>query len=263
MIVKRFLQHRGKPESTDEPAILILTPLKDVADCIETYCALLDRLTYPHERISLGFLESDSSDQTYESMLERIPDLNMRFHDARIWKHDYSYSLPPGVHRWDPNIQQSRRTVLARSRNQLLMRALGNHDRVLWIDADLIYYPADVVETLLATGKNIVQPHCVLDFGGPTFDQNAWRDRGRLHLDNLRGEGDLVRLDAVGGTMLMINADLHRDGLVFPAAPYGCGHPLARKGAGEIETEGLGILAHDLGETCWGLPRLEILHRRF
>ena len=35
-------------------------------------------------------------------------------------------------------------------------------------------------------GKEIVQPHCVLDYGGPTFDLNGWRDRGRLHLDDLR-----------------------------------------------------------------------------
>jgi hypothetical protein len=259
----RYVRRQHRAEPIDRPSILILTPLKDVAGCIDTYCALLERLTFPPDRISLGFLESDSSDQTYETMLGTIPRLSARFHDARIWKHDFAYRLPAGTHRWDPNIQLERRAVLARSRNQLLMRALGDHDWVLWIDADLIYYPRDSIEQLLATGKNVVQPHCVLDFGGPTFDQNAWRDRGRLHLDDLRNEGDLVRLDTVGGTMLLVNADLHRDGLIFPAAPYGSGHPLARKGAGEIETEGLGILAHDLGETCWGLPRLEILHRRF
>jgi hypothetical protein len=107
-----------------------------------------------------------------------------------------------------------------------------------------------------------VLPHCVLDYGGVTFDQNAWRDKGRLHLDDLRDEGDLVPLDTVGGTMLLIRADLHRDGLIFPPVPYRPGHPKARRGEGELETEGLGILAGDLGETCWGMPNLEIIHRR-
>lgn len=74
-----------------------------------------------------------------------------------------------------------------------------------------------------------------------------------------------MRLDAVGGTMLLIRADLHRDGLIFPAFPYGAGssrirssHPLW--GKGEIETEGLGIMAADMGVQCWGLPDLEIIH---
>ncbi len=32
--------------------------------------------------------------------------------------------------------------------------------------------------------------------------------------------------------------------------------------AGEIETEGLGIMAHDMGHACWGMPNLEILHKK-
>ena len=29
---------------------------------------------------------------------------------------------------------------------------------------------------------------------------------------------------------------------------------------GEMETEGLGIMANDMGYDCWGMPNLEILH---
>jgi peptide chain release factor subunit 1 len=29
---------------------------------------------------------------------------------------------------------------------------------------------------------------------------------------------------------------------------------------GELETEGLGIMAGDMGYQCWGMPNLEILH---
>jgi peptide chain release factor subunit 1 len=151
--------------------------------------------------------------------------------------------------------------VLAKSRNHLLVRGLVDEDWVLWVDVDMVDAPADVLEQLLAAGKDIVQPNCVLLPGGPTFDRNGWRDHGRLHLDDLREEGDLVPLHTVGGTMLLVRADLHRDGLVFPPVPYGLGHPLARPGRGEVETEGLGILAHDMGYTCWGMPSLEVRHR--
>jgi len=163
-----------------------------------------------------------------------------------------------------------RRAILARSRNHLLSRALADEDWVLWMDIDVIDYPADIVERLLAAGKDIVHPHCLVQRAGEerqTFDLNAWRDRGMLHMDDLRAEGDLVRLDAVGCTMLLVRADAHRDGLIFPAFLYGSRGPLIRDnrpffpfGEGEIEAEGLGMMAHDMGYQCWGMPNLEILH---
>lgn len=85
-------------------------------------------------------------------------------------------------------------------------------------------------------------------------------------MDDLRAEGDLVPLDTVGGTMLLVRADAHRDGLIFPPFPYGGRSALIRENnlfsssQGEIETEGLGVLASDMGYECWGMPNLEILH---
>ena len=85
-------------------------------------------------------------------------------------------------------------------------------------------------------------------------------------MNDLRSEGDVVPLDSVGGTMLLIRADVHRDGLIFPPFLYGKRNPLIRAdnflapGEGEIETEGLGVMARDMGYECWGMPNLEILH---
>jgi len=246
--------------------VLILTPVKDAAGCLESYCARLDRLSYPHGSISLGLLESDSSDTTFEDLRRRLPALRTEFRRARLWKRDFGFCIPPGTPRWAPEIQVERRTILAKSRNHLLFRALDDEDWVLWLDVDVIEYPPDLIERLLATGKAIVQPHCVLDHGGATFDRNGWRDQGRLHLDDLREEGELVELDAVGATVLLVRADLHRDGLVFPPFPYGSANPRIRRGRpeseGEIESEGLGVMARDLGQRCWGMPHLEVLHRR-
>jgi peptide chain release factor subunit 1 len=245
--------------------VLILTPVKDATDCIPGYCAQLAHLSYPHALISLGFLESDSADDTFSTLGRHLPDLRAAFfRRIGLWQRHFGYRIPPGMHRGDPAIQAQRRAVLARGRNHLLFHALDDEEWVLWLDVDVISYPPDLVERLLATGKDIVQPHCVLDYGGPTFDQNGWRDHGRLHLDDLRGSDPLVELDAVGGTVLLVRADLHRDGLIFPAFPYGARNPLIRDRAplGELETEGLGMMAHDMGYQCWGMPHLEVLHRR-
>jgi hypothetical protein len=234
--------------------------VKDAQLHLPQYRDLLRRLTYPHRLISIGFLESDSSDDTYSAVKAMLPPLQREFRRAGVRKKDFGYHVPDGIPRGTEAIQIERRKVLARSRNHLLFHALDDEDWVLWLDVDVIEYPPDIVEQLLATGKDIVQPHCVLNHDGRTFDANAWRDEGRLHMDDLRDEGDLVRLDAVGGTMLLVRADVHRDGLIFPSFLYGLESERIRKGRGELETEGLAIMAQDMGYECWGMPHLEILH---
>jgi len=61
--------------------------------------------------------------------------------------------------------QYLRRRHLALSRNALFQAAYAGEDYVLWIDADLVAYPADVLRQLLAAGKEILVPHGVLDPG--------------------------------------------------------------------------------------------------
>ena len=244
--------------------VLILTPIKDAASHLNTYFKGLLSLTYPRHLLSIAFLESDSADGTYELFTQRMAELETSFRRAAVYKKDFGYPSPTNYPRYAPHLQLKRRSVLAKSRNHLLFRALDDEDWVLWLDVDVIEYPADIIERLLATGKDIVQPNCVWEYGGPSFDLNAWRDHGALHLHDLRAEGDVVPLDSVGGTMLLVRADVHRDGLVFPSFPYGLHNPRIRTTGnlwpGELETEGLGIMALDLGVQCWGLPNLEIKH---
>jgi peptide chain release factor subunit 1 len=252
---------------TPDPSVLILTPLKNAAGHLERYAELLGTLQWPHEHLAIGLLESDSTDGTFEKANAVRPKLEAAAARIAILKHDFGLNLPPGVPRWAPAYQLVRRTVLARSRNQLLFRALRDEDWVLWIDVDVVEYPPDIVRRLLSYERDIVHPHCVLAHGERTFDLNAWVDHGRKTMHDLRGTGGPVRLDAVGGTMLLVRADLHRDGLIFPPYRYGVASDRIRArhpvwGKGEVETEGFGIMAADMGLQCWGLPDLEILHAK-
>lgn len=256
-----------KPGST-HPRVLILTPVKDAAHNAAGYFERLRALTYPAQLISVGILESDSSDRSADIFLSFCQEHKTRFRKISLLKKDFNFHLPAGVPRWEPRVQLARRTVLARSRNHLLFHALADNDWVLWLDVDVIKFPKDIIERLLLYDKDILHPHCVKVPGGPTFDQNAWQDHGRVHMDTLRGKDELVPLDAVGGTMLFVRADCHRDGLVFPTFLYGRRNPKIRKRddiflpdeEGEVETEGLGMLAADMNLQCWGLPNLEIIH---
>jgi glycosyltransferase involved in cell wall biosynthesis len=240
--------------------VLVLTPVKNAARFLPRYVMLLRRLTYPARLLSVGLLEGDSTDATAALLKRYRPALARRFRRVGVWRKSLGYRLPAGVPRWTAAVQVPRRIAIAKSRNHLLFRALDDEDWVLWIDVDVIDYPPDILERLLRAERPIVTPNCVLEYGGPSFDRNAWRDRGRLHLDDLRGEGDVVRLDTVGGTMLLVRADLHRDGLIFPAFAYGRASPIARRRTPELDTEGFGIMARDMGRQCWGMPNLEIRH---
>ena len=246
--------------------VLILTPMKSASRFLAGYFNCLRKLTYARERLSIGILESDSRDDTFAEVQERLA--GETFRRMTLVKKDFGFHMPVATPRYEAVYQPARRAVLARSRNHLLFRALDDEDWVLWLDVDVVDYPPDIIERLIALDCDIVHPHCVLEPGGETFDLNAWREQGRQHMGDLRGT-DMVRLDAVGGTMLLVRADRHRDGLVFPPFFYGARsrwvrepHPLGGGIVGEIETEGLGIMAKDMGIECWGLPDLEIRHAK-
>lgn len=263
--------------------ILILTPVKDAVKHLDRYLELLSNLTYPKENISIGILEGDSSDDTHDYLSNLLPALNRTFKKVSLWKRDYSFEIPENLARYDSSIQLKRRSVLAKSRNYLLSKALQDQDWVLWLDVDLIEYPANIIEQLLSYNKEIIHPNAVRVYGGKSFDRNAWSNAGKLHLHDLKPTGKLVKLDSVGGTMLLVKSDLHREGLIFPPYLYGRKSPKIRSNnhlvgevalidkirsllniqnqhQGEIETEGFGIMAGDMGYECWGLPHLEILH---
>lgn len=203
--------------------------------------------------------------------LPRYPSLGLRarFRHVTLVKKDFG-PVPAGP-RWTTGIQR-RRSVLARARNHLISRALAEEEWVLWLDVDVAAWPPGLVQRLLGAGKDIVVPHCVTEPAGPTYDLNTftlrpgsgalnWPQRmrdgilqpprgfGRIYPEDLR-EKNLVRVDSVGGTALLVRADLHRDGLIFPSIPY----------RHLIETEGMAALARDMGTACWALPALEVVH---
>jgi hypothetical protein len=334
------------------PVILVLTPVKNAVKHMDNYFRLLRRLSYPHERIAIGLMDSDSDDKpdatlkeevtallaagtipalpiepapeseanahghahelhhsaTLYRLLVELPKLQTEFRSVTVFQHNFGLELGRRD-RHAMEFQLERRKMLARSRNHLLITALRDEDYVLWLDADVNSYPkgeqwtcsrafsnfvfcfiffsfnmplylsiADVIESLLSSKKQIVVPNCVMTPGGRSYDLNSWRagDKtlgndaslkaviayhdsihatrvaedaprhldvegysrsGNVYLHQMRDEGEVVRLDAVGGAMLLVDAELHRHGLMFP--PFVYRH--------RIETEGLSMMALDMG----------------
>lgn len=262
----------ARGETTERwPAVLIATPMKDTRPHLDRYLALLERLDYDPALLSLAVLEGDSIDGTHDELERRLEALRPRW--RRVQLHRWHAHPPlPGGERWQPTRQRQRRRILAEARNRLLQRSLADEAWVLWLDADLLDYPADLLRQLLASGRDVVTPHCRLP-DGASFDLNTFRHLpghgaaterrdhlldglvqpprgvGRAYLESFPEHGE-IEVDGVGGTALLVRADLHRSGFLFPP------HPVE----GYIETEGFARQLRSAGIRCWALPGLTITH---
>ena len=252
--------------------LLILLPCRNVARFVPGLRKNLLGLSYPKQLISIGFLESSSSDGTYEALQEAKRELEREFKKVWLLRKDFGGGSGSDKKRWDVRKQRERRARLARTRNHLLGQCLKDeHKWVLWIDADVIKWDADCIEKLMAFGKDLIVPRCVREDNSKTYDLNSFKysdakkqnwkshivdgliqpmsDVGRLSMDDL-AEYELVSLDGIGGTMVLVRADLHRRGLVYPEEPYHM----------HIETEAMAFMARDMGSEAWAAPKVTIVH---
>ncbi|KAJ1957903.1 hypothetical protein GGI12_004887 [Dipsacomyces acuminosporus] len=172
--------------------------------------------------------------------------------------------------------------MMARARNYLWTRALGNEQWVLWIDGDLEYYPPNIVRDLMAYSKDVIVPNCLVRKKGSqdqwrhtVYDRNAWQETKeslemisrlkeddflvegyeslnthRKYLDSFSRNETLVPLDGVGGTFTLVKAQVHRSGVGFPAWLF----------QHQVETEGFAKLAKANGFGVYGLPFYYIRH---
>ncbi|CAG8531418.1 10139_t:CDS:1 [Paraglomus occultum] len=270
----------AKP-STSKANVLILTPLKDVSTKLPLYFEKLSQLTFPKEHISLGFLVTDTTDGTIDVLMKEVSSLlnNGTYRKISVFEKNFQYFLQHGSrHKFSEQVR--RRQILAKSRNHLLFSALTDEDWVLWLDVDIVTYPSTMLEDMISYDKDVLAANVFthekstnIEF---VYDRNnfieTWESRKLLttldedqilvegyeeisthrnYLGDLRDSGsDLVEIDGVGGACLLVRADVHRDGGIFPTIPI----------AHQIETEGFGKLAKKMGKGVYGLPNYVVYH---
>ncbi|OOZ40443.1 hypothetical protein BOW53_07665 [Solemya pervernicosa gill symbiont] len=255
---------------TSHPRILIATPMKNAASNIERYREMIEALDYPCEQIDVAILYSDCIDKTEELLMQLKSSWSERFHSVWIERLDFGFHLK--VKRWDRSVQLRRRSILAQCRNRLASRALEGYEYCLFIDVDLSDLPTDLIQQMLSSQRDVVMANCVKEDGKP-FDKNAFlyeklpdfkylyryaRKEGllqppsgtpRIYLTELNYL-NLVPLDCVGGTALLVKSEVLKQGVTFPESPYNY----------HIETEGFGLMARDRGFTVVGMPNLHVVH---
>jgi mannan polymerase complexes MNN9 subunit len=179
--------------------------------------------------------------------------------------------------------QKARRAAMAKARNSLLFTTMGpTTSWVLWLDGDIIETPHTLIQDLAAHDKPIIAPNCFQRYFNQEknamdrreYDFNNWIDsEAAQELAKTIGADDVlfegyasmptyrtlmaylpgqnsddprfeVELDGVGGATLLVKAEVHRDGAMFPPFPF---YHL-------IETEGFCKMAKRLGWKSYGLP---------
>lgn len=182
--------------------------------------------------------------------------------------------------------QKARRASMSRARNSLLFTTLGaDTSWVLWLDSDIVETPPTLIQDLAAHDKPLIVPNCYQRYTDSEtgklaerpYDFNSWQDSptaqeigAKMNPDDiiLEGYSEMatyralmtymfevngdknmeVDLDGVGGTALLVKADVHRDGAMFPPFPF---YHL-------IETEGFAKMARRLGWKATGLPNYKV-----
>ncbi|WP_342071538.1 glycosyltransferase [Yoonia algicola] len=267
------LLHR--PISHEDVQISILIPILDTTANLTRCFALLTQLTYPKDRLKIVFCQGDCGDDTRAELKELIATHKHLFREIEVITLSAN-ATNKRVRRWRPSAQRTRRSNLAKVRNQLVEHGITDDDGwALWLDVDVCDYAADIIERLLSEHAKVVTPDCVLDWDGPSYDLSAFNDASerknltyykqvkngvymppathlpRRHLHVLRFL-DRVPLSSVGGTMLLVHATVHKAGVQFPELPYD----------DLLGTEGFGRMCRDFGIHPIGLPNVQIRHVR-
>lgn len=269
--------------------ILILTPM---AKFLPAYWDNLNKLTYDHSFISLGFIfprtaEGDQALKQLEKAVKKTQASKAKFKKITILRQD-TPSFPSQLEkdRHALKVQKERRSMMALARNSLLFSTIApTTSWVFWLDADIVETPATILQDMILHRKPVLSANVYQRFikdGAPDirpYDFNNWveSDEGlqlassmkedeiiiegyselatfrplMAHFYDDKGDASVeMPLDGVGGGAVLVNADVHRDGAMFPPFPF---YHL-------IETEGFAKMAKRLGYEVFGLPNYLVYH---
>lgn len=281
-----------KKAMDNKEKVLLLCPLKDAAPYLPKFFELIMALTYPHEFIDLGFLISDTADDTLAILteqLELIQSTTKPFRSVQIFQKDFGFNLDnmDVSQRHSFEAQAPRRKNMARARNYLLSSALKpDHSWVLWRDVDIVEAPPSIIEDFVAHDTDVLVPNIWFhryrdgkDVEG-RFDYNSWveSDQGRRLADSLDKDTVLVEgydkhfktgrkyMARMGDWRYNKDEEIDLDGvggvnIVVKADVHrtGINFP-AYAFENQAETEGFAKMAKRAGYRVVGLPNYVVWH---
>ncbi|CAH2355065.1 mannan polymerase complexes subunit Mnn9p [[Candida] railenensis] len=273
--------------------VLILTPMSKF---LPQYWENLNKLTYDHSLIELGFIipRSTEGDQVLKQLESAIKKQLSSLKETEKWKkitilRQDSDSLKSQLEkdRHALSVQKERRSMMALARNSLVFTTISPYTSwCLWLDADIVESSPTLLQDMIAHDKAVLSANVYQRWTDENnkpairpYDFNNWveSDEGLKLASQLKDDEIVVEgyaematyrplmahfydanadantemaLDGVGGGALLVKADVHRDGAMFPSFPF---YHL-------IETEGFAKMAKRLGYEVFGLPNYLVYH---
>lgn len=232
--------------------------------------------------------EGDQALKQLEKAIKKTQSAKGKFKKITVLRQDTG-SLPSQLEkdRHALKVQKERRSMMSLARNSLLFSTIApTTSWILWLDADIVETPVTLIQDLVAHKKPVISANVyqryIKEDGTPgirPYDFNNWVESEEgLNLASGMKEEDIIvegyaematfrplmahfyddkgsttqemALDGVGGGAVLVNADVHRDGAMFPPFPF---YHL-------IETEGFAKMAKRLGYEVFGLPNYLVYH---
>ena len=185
------------------------------------------------------------------------------------------------------SVQKRQRAYMSLARNTLLLTSIGPKTSwILWLDSDVVETPPTLIQDLASHDKPIIVANSFQRYVDPKkgpsirpYGFNSWRDSEKTldmvhHMldediivegypemkthrvvmadmyDDTTDPRTQISLDGVGGAALLVKAEVHRDGAMFP--PFLFYHLM--------ESEGFAKMARRLGYQPCGLPNYLVFH---
>ncbi|KAK3824126.1 MAG: Anp1-domain-containing protein [Linnemannia elongata] len=260
--------------------VLVLTLVRDRESWSDgrsfpDFLSIVQGFDHPMSNINLGVLVSDKNEfNAITDYIKHLPDGNKNFFGhIHVILREKDAGIPR-EHRRADDAQRDRRRLIARLRNYLLYTTMRDEDSVLWIDSDMIRVPNDLLNRMIDSGKDIITTATRSGPSGGFIDLNAWVgerikpnaeeqaiiEQGGIFVPRPKSvkfthelQGEFTELDSVGGTVLFVRGEVHREGVAF-TTNYVIGSGWEYEGYDGIESEGLCYVAGFLGYKCWGMP---------
>ncbi|KAF9079330.1 hypothetical protein BGX29_003502 [Mortierella sp. GBA35] len=274
----RFTNLSAHPVSGKQ-TVLVLTLVRNRESwggdrSFSDFLSIVQGFEYPMSNINLGVLASDKKEfKAITDYIKQLPGDKNPFRQIHVILREKD----TGISREDrkaENAQRDRRRLIARLRNYLLYTTMRDEDSVLWIDSDMIRIPNDLLGRMIDSGKDVITTATRSGPSGDFIDLNAWVgerskpsageqaiiEQGGIFIPGPKSvkfthelQGEFKELDSVGGTVLFVRGEVHREGVAF-TTNYVIGAGWKYEGYDGIESEGLCYVAGFLGYKCWGMP---------
>lgn len=146
---------------TDFKNVLVVVPVRKADRWLPAFRASFENLNWPRDKLYFAFSVAPVSDDSYG----QVSQFKKTF--KNVWMESFTL---PGHNRFG---------ILAQTRNRIIQQTLKEQEYVLSIDSDIVQFPSDMLDRLMAHDVDIVAPLVVIEEQKRFYDILAFSYQGK------------------------------------------------------------------------------------